>query len=141
MGISAFFSMWNLLGVMVLHRSMVNCRRRMGQNWCGVVVFHRSMVYWSMGAICPWYMYILLYMKLMWCSGIPKMYGQLEEGGGQNVCGVVLLYRSMVDWRGQLIWGYTWFANMTMSWWPYVVLLFATTCVYRRGDRSSEKII
>ena len=61
------------------------------------------MVYWSMGAIFPQYMYILLYMKLMWCSGIPNMYGQLEEGGGQNVCGVVVLHRSMVDWRGQLI--------------------------------------
>ena len=29
-------------------------------------------------------MYILLYVKLMWCSGILKMYGQLEEGEGQK---------------------------------------------------------
>ena len=29
----------------------------------------------------PWYMCILLFVKLMQCSGIPYMYGQLEEGG------------------------------------------------------------
>ena len=23
---------------------------------------------------------LLLYMKLIWCSGIPQIYGQLEEG-------------------------------------------------------------
>ena len=36
----------------------------------GVVVFHRSMVNWR-GYICPKYMCILLYVKLIWCSGIP----------------------------------------------------------------------
>ena len=25
-------------------------------------------------------MCILLYVKLIWCSGIPQIYGQLEEG-------------------------------------------------------------
>ena len=25
-----------------------------------------------------WYMCILLYVKLIWCSGIPQIYGQLE---------------------------------------------------------------
>ena len=36
-------------------------------NLCGVVVFHRSMVNWRRG---PWYVCILLYVKLIWCSGI-----------------------------------------------------------------------
>ena len=28
----------------------------------------------------PWYMSILLYLKLIWCSGITQIHGQLEEG-------------------------------------------------------------
>ena len=69
----------------------------------------------------------------MWCSGIPQMYGLLEEGsscpgymcillyvkliwcsgipymygeleeGEVRICGVVVFHRSMVNWRGQLI--------------------------------------
>ena len=46
-------------------------------NLFSVVVFHRSMGNWRRG---PWYMCILLYVKLIWCSGIPYIYGQLEEG-------------------------------------------------------------
>ena len=42
-----------------------------------VIVFHRSMVNWRRG---PWYMCILLYVKLIWCSSIPYIYGQLEAG-------------------------------------------------------------
>ena len=49
-------------------------------NLCKVVVFHRSMVNW-IGYICHRYMCILLYVKLIQCSGIPQIYGQLEEGG------------------------------------------------------------
>ena len=30
--------------------------------------------------MCPWYMFILLYVKRIWCSGIPQVYGQVEEG-------------------------------------------------------------
>ena len=44
-------------------------------NLFGGVVFHRSMVNWRWG---PWYMCILLYVKLLWCSSIPFIYGQLE---------------------------------------------------------------
>ena len=83
LGICAFYYMWNLFGV---------------------VVFHRSMVDWRRG---PWYICILLYVKLIWCSGIPYIYGQLEEGGlcictfyyMWNLFGVVVFHRSMVDWR------------------------------------------
>ena len=46
-------------------------------------------------------MCILLYVNLIWCSGIPYIYGQLEEGGGQNLLGVVVFHRSMVNWRGR----------------------------------------
>ena len=37
------------------------------------------MVNWRRGYICPRYMYILLYVKLIQCSGVPSIYGQLEE--------------------------------------------------------------
>ena len=49
LGICAFFYMCNLFGV---------------------VVFHRSMVDWR-GYICLGHMCILLYVKLIWCSGVP----------------------------------------------------------------------
>ena len=87
LSICAFCYMLNLFVVVVFHRSMVNWRRGgLGicafcymLNLCGVVVFHTSMVDWR-GYICPEYMCILLYVKLIWCSGIPQIYGQLEEG-------------------------------------------------------------
>ena len=44
-------------------------------NIFGVVTFNRSMVNWRRG---HWYMCILLYVKLLWCSSIPYIYGQLE---------------------------------------------------------------
>ena len=41
-----------------------------------------SIPLWSIGGgyISLMYMCILLYVKLIRCSGIPEMYGQLEEG-------------------------------------------------------------
>ena len=55
-------------------------------------------------------MCIVLYVKLLWCSSIPYIYGQLEGGISAlsicafcymlNVFGVVVFHRSMVDWRG-----------------------------------------
>ena len=44
-------------------------------NLFGVVIFHRSMVNWRRG---PWYIFILLYVKHLCCSGIPYICGQLE---------------------------------------------------------------
>ena len=38
-----------------------------------------------MGSVCHGYVCILLYMKLMQCSGVALIYGQLEEGVG-SVC-------------------------------------------------------
>ena len=63
-----------------------------------------------MGSVCHGYMCILLYMKLIWCSGFPEIYAQLEEGAGvhlpwvyvhsaidETYLGVVVLHRSMVN--------------------------------------------
>ena len=54
-------------------------------------------------------MCILLYVKLLWCSGIPYIYGRLEGGtSALSICAfcymlslfsVVVFYRSMVNWR------------------------------------------
>ena len=44
-------------------------------------------------------MCIVLYMKLIWCNAFAKIYAQLEEGG--NLCGVMVLQRSMLDWRSE----------------------------------------
>ena len=54
-------------------------------------------------------MCILLYVKLLWCSSIPYIYGQLEGNTSVlsicvfcymlNLHGVVVLHRSMVNWR------------------------------------------
>ena len=76
-------------------------------NLFSVVVFHRSMVNWRRG---PWYMCILLYVKLIWCSGILEIYGWLEGGTyARGICafcymlnffGVAVFHTSMVNWRG-----------------------------------------
>ena len=67
------------------HGSMVNLMR-------GALVYLHSSIcetylvqwyyidLWSIGGGEPWYMCILLYLKLIWCSGIPQIHGQLEEG-------------------------------------------------------------
>ena len=59
-------------------------------------------------------MCILLYVKCLWCSSIPYIYGHLEGGTSAlsiyafccmlNVFGVVVLHRSMASWqRGALV--------------------------------------
>ena len=37
----------------------------------------------GVGSICHGYMCIVLYVKLMWCTGFPEIYAQLEERIGQ----------------------------------------------------------
>ena len=42
-------------------------------------------------------MCILLYVKLFWCSGVPEIYGQLEEGGyicPRYIC--ILIYVKLI---------------------------------------------
>ena len=55
-------------------------------------------------------MCILLSVKPIWCSGIPYIYGQLEEGFGIcalcymcNFCCVAVYHTSMVNYRGRYI--------------------------------------
>ena len=102
----AFCYIWNLFGVMVFQRAMLDWRRgSVCQIWAqcafcyiwnlfGVMVFQRSMLNWRRG-VCLQNMStmcILLYMKLIWCNGFPEIYAQLEEGSGVslswNLCSV-----------------------------------------------------
>ena len=57
---------------------MVICAFCHTRHLFGVVVLHRSLVNWEY--ICLQYMCILLYVNLIWCSGFPEIYAQLEEG-------------------------------------------------------------
>ena len=96
------------------HSAMGICVFLYMSNFCSVVVFQRSMLDWrrGKGSVCHGYMCILLYVRLIWCSGFPEIYAWLEEGAwGQsamgicaffymsNLIGVVVFQRSMVDWR------------------------------------------
>ena len=102
LSICAFCYVWNLFGVAVFHRSMVNwsgdtsalsiCAFCYIWNIFSVVVFHRSMVSGRRG---PWYMCILVHVKLLWCSSIPYIYGQLE-GYICPKCMCILLYVKLI---------------------------------------------
>ena len=49
-------------------------------NLCDVMVFHRSIVNSSGEYMYLQYMCIMLYVKVIWCNGIPYIYFQLEWG-------------------------------------------------------------
>ena len=104
-----FCYVWNLFSVVVLHRSKVSWRREVLSTcvlcylwkFFGVAVFHTSMVHW-IGSICPQYICILLYVKLLWCTGISEIYGQLEEGGillCVKIIWCMVFHTSIVNWR------------------------------------------
>ena len=91
MGIYALCYIWNIFGVLVFQRSMLNWRR-------------------GLGSICHRYMCIVLYMKLIWCIGFPEIYACLEEGVQSvigrcalcyiwNISGVKVFQTSMLDWK------------------------------------------
>ena len=48
-----------------------------------------------MGSVCHG---ILLYVKLLWCSGVTYIYCRLEEGWGQSSMGICafLLYKKLI---------------------------------------------
>ena len=116
--------MWNWCGVVVFHGSMVKRRRGWGQsiidpcytiiphksaqgicalcymwNWCGALVIHGSMVDWRRG--CGQSV-----MKLIQCSGLPWIYGQLEGvvlASRSAKFGVVVFKASLLKWGGQSV--------------------------------------
>ena len=116
LSICAFCYMWNVFGVVVFHTSMVNwsggtsalsiCAFCYMLNIFGVVLFQRYMINWGRG---PWYMCILLCVKLIWYSSLPYIYGWFKEGTSAlsicafcymwNLFSVVVFHTSMVNWR------------------------------------------
>ena len=100
MGICAFLYMWH---------------------WFSVVVFQQIYGWLGRGYICHGYMCILLYVTLIWCSGVPEMYGWLGGTSAMGICaffymwhwfGVVVFQRSMVNWEGTSAMGYVPFFYM-----------------------------
>ena len=80
MGICALCYIWKLFGVMVFHRSMLNCRR-------------------EVGSICNRYMCILLYVKCIWCSGVAWIYDHLRGVHLPWVCVHCAIYETyLVSW-------------------------------------------
>ena len=45
-----------------------------------------------MGSVCHGYICILLYMKLIGCSGFSEIYAQLEEGVGSVCHGYICVF-------------------------------------------------
>ena len=56
------------------------------------MVFQGSRLNWRrrVGVVCHWYICILLYVRLIWCSGFPDMYAQMEEFGGVSLSWVYM---------------------------------------------------
>ena len=66
--------------VLYIYRSAMRCAR------FGVVVLQTCMLDWGV-SICHGDMCIVLYMKLIWCNGFAR-----------DLCGVVVLKASMLNW-------------------------------------------
>ena len=146
-GIFAFFYMWNLFGVVVLHGSMID--------WWGVhlpwvyvhcAICETYLVWWCCmdlwlidgGSICLGYMCIHLYVKLILCSGVACIYDRLIGGPSAigifaffymwNLFGVVVLHGSMIDWGGSIClrYGVVVLHGSMIDWWgvhlPWVYL-------------------
>ena len=117
-------SICETFSVVVFQRSKLDWREEWGQSAMGRCAFFYmwniqcsgfpEIYAWlegGVGSVCHGYMCILLYVKLMQCSGVAYIYGQLLEGVRTvchgisafcytwNLCSVVVLHRSMVDWR------------------------------------------
>ena len=137
---------WNLFGVVVFQRSMLNwgdqsalgiCALFYMWNLVGVVVCHRSMADWRRG----WGQSV---MKLIQCSGLPEIYSPLEEGVGSvcdwNLFGVVVFQRSMLTWGGQSALG---ICALFYMWNLVSVVVFHRSMVdWRRGwGQSVMKLI
>ena len=96
---------------MVFQSSLLDWRRGgVSLPWVYVhsLIYENYVVYWFSrdlcsiggggGSVCNWYMCILLYVKVIWCSGFPEIYARLEEGVG-SVCHeymCILLYVKLI---------------------------------------------
>ena len=114
-------------------------------NFFGVAVFHASMVNWR-GYICPKYMCILLYVKLLWCSGIPYIYGQLELEVHVGICAfyyMLNLFNQVVFHKiyGQFEEEGLGICAFCYMWNFFGVAVFHTSMVnWRRGGTSKDPI-
>ena len=61
------------------------CHRSMLHHYTSLPIDHRSMLHHYTPSVCPRYLCSRLYVKLMWCSGLQWIYGQLEEGAGVSL--------------------------------------------------------
>ena len=61
-----------IYGQLGVHLPSVNVHSAICETY---VVQWYSRDLWSIGGGGPWYMCILLYVKLLWCSGITYIYG------------------------------------------------------------------
>ena len=85
---------------MVFHRSLVDWRRgEISLPWVYVhfaiyeILCHRGVaeIYCQLNgveSVCHGYICILLYVKIIWCSGFPEIYAQLKEGWGKSATGI-----------------------------------------------------
>ena len=70
-------------------------------NLFGVTLFHRCVVNWSLGGeMFPQYLCIMLYVKVIWCNGIPYIYFQLEWGYMYHQYMCILLYVTLMWCNG-----------------------------------------
>ena len=121
MGIWALCYIWNLFGVMVLQRSMLDWGVHLPiyELSLKLILYEHYLVHgfpdiyaWLEGVMSATYMCIVLYMKLIWCSGFQKVIAWLEEGVAiyqiwthfeiytiWNWFGVMVFQRSMLNWR------------------------------------------
>ena len=77
-------------------------------NFCGVEVFQRSMVNFEGCYVCPKCMCILLYVKLIWCHGIPQIYFQLQKGGALVYVHSAIHETSVVQQHSIHLWSNGW---------------------------------
>ena len=87
LSISALCYMWDIFGVMVFQRSIVN---------------------WSGGYMYPQCMFILQYVKFIWCNGIPYIYGQLGGTYAWSIC--TLCYTLHIF--GVVVWIHLWWIGV-----------------------------
>ena len=116
LGICAFCYMLNVFGVVVFHRSMVHCRGALSYIHSAIcetyLVQWYSLHLWSIGwgYICPKYICILLYVKLIRCSSYSIYLWSKAVVGTYalsicalcymlNVFSVLVFHTSMVSWR------------------------------------------